>query len=492
MRLFALLFSLVLIGLPWAWLLGIYVADVARLLSALLILSAIALPRFRLARPSLKWIRPCLLSFAIVFPLAVFGFVIARMRLGRVGIDFTLFVQVIDSLARTGRPWTSLLGVEWQNFFSHHLDLMLWGPALFATLGLNALYAAALGHGLAIAFTLYFLWRFVSTRKDILMLFPLFCLLPTVRHSLLWSIHDDVLALPFLAASWWFWRKQRYRSLGVALALALTCKETMGLWVGCFALMAFAHDRRRTHLIFMILGFSLFFGYVFLQPVLLGKSFDHLGKIASIEQLTDPHIAWEKLWFFVNLLFPFVLLIGRERLSKLDLLLFLPAAPFLGLIAVSNFAEMWRPLNYYGLIPSLTCFLASIDIRQRSERTLDPFALALIVSLSFTTGTLRLGSQIVEAWKAAPLPVPALDQYPGHTRIAMSPSAHLILLGTGHAPVLEQPFIGRAVQWQAKGLVPDLVIFKAGEEKDLPPEFLTGKDCPSDSSNPVWTYLCPG
>ncbi|MES2746161.1 MAG: DUF2079 domain-containing protein [Bdellovibrionota bacterium] len=483
-------FSLILIGLPWAWLTGLYVADVSRAFASLLILSAIAIPKIRTLSISEQRLRQVLLGFVLIFPLAILSFLLARMKLGRIGIDFTLFSQAIDSLARTGTPWTSLLGLHWQNFFSHHLDLILWLPAILTYVGINAPLAAVFCHVLAIAFTIYFLWKITSADKNLYLLLPLFFILPTIRHTLLWSIHDDILAIPFLAASWWFWRQKRYAYLSITLLLTLACKETMGLWVGSFALMAYINDHKKSHLTFVVLGFGLFVGYVFLQPILLGKSFDHIGKVASLQQLTNPTLMLEKLWFFLNLLFPFLLLLTKTKLTKQDALLFLPALPFLGMIAVSNFAEMWKPLNYYGLIPSLTCFLACLDIKKRSNTAPNHFTLALIFSLAFCTGTLRIGPHILEALTTPPIPTPSLQGFADDTTIAISPSAHLKLLQSQTSPLPGKQFPGRAIQYQANDKLPDLVLYKAGEEIDFPADFLNGKKCAPDNADSIWTYLC--
>ncbi|RZA27086.1 MAG: hypothetical protein EOP10_01375 [Proteobacteria bacterium] len=483
-----ILFSLILLGLPWAWLAGVYVADASRLLAGALILTAIATPKIRTFSISDQRLRQVSLGFVLIFPLALLTFLLARMHLGRIGIDFTMFAQAIDSLARTGTPWTSLLGTQWQNFFGHHLDLILYLPAALTVLGVNAPLAAVLCHVLAISLLIYFLWKILSADKHLLLLLPLFFTLPTIRHALLWSIHDDIYALPFLAASWWLWRQKRYTSMSITLLLTLVCKETMGLWVGSFALMAFIHDRKKSHLAFVALGFSVFLGYVVLQPILLGKSFDHIGKVASLAQLTNPTLLLEKLWFFVNLLFPFLLLLTNTKLTKQDAILFLPALPFLGMIAVSNFTEMWKPLNYYGLIPSLTCFLACMHIKSRSNTKPNHFTLALIVSLSFGTGTLRIGPQIVEALKTSSTAAPSLKAFANNTSIAISPSAHLKLLQSQISPLPGAQFPGRAIQYQANHQLPDLVLFKTGEEEDFPAEFLKGKKCLLDND---WTYLCP-
>ncbi len=113
---------------------------------------------------------------------------------------------------------------------------------------------------------------------------------------------------------------------------------------------------------FLTLGFiSLleFIIYFFAQPLFFGKDFDHFSKISSYQSLLSPTIILEKLWFIIFLMLPFLPLISRFKVRSLIFLL--PFLPFVGIILVSGFDEMWKPLNYYGIIPTIGLVLLSIE-----------------------------------------------------------------------------------------------------------------------------------
>ena len=483
----------VCLALPWLWLSGLHVADAAWVLFGLS-LSILTWSRWR-RQPipaGNEDLSLALLIFSLVFPIAAGLFMMARIRLGSIGLDFTLFAQVVDSIGRTGTAWTSLLGLEWQNFLGHHLDLILWLPAGLRALSFSPLTSLVSFHVVALAFSTAFLLLLAKRHPARYFLLALFAILPFFRHALLWSIHDDVYALPLMAASWYFWKNRNDLALTVCLLLLCLCKETMGLWVFGFSVATWVWDRRPRQLFMAALGALLFIVYVFLQPLILGKSFDHISKISSLAQFMDIGTLKDKSLFFAALVCPFLILLWGTRLQRKDLVLLLPALPFLGMIGISNFSEMWRPLNYYGLIPSFTFLLFSIHVLEREDRELQAGKFLLIISLAFTSGTLKPGRSLYLAWQSQELAPPDLTRLPPLTRFALSPAAHTALLHSGLSPLPGQSFPGRALWFSVKGETPDLVLFKKGEEGDFPKAWLESfKPCPGVEGEGAWVYLCP-
>lgn len=491
MQRFAVMLLNASLCLPWLWLLGVHVADLSRILTVLCLVCLLAQRGRGLAcegSESRLW--KALSPYASFFPLACAIFLAARAVLGSISLDFSIFVQVIDSLARTGTASTSLLGADWQNFFGHHLDLQLWLPAAAVRLGMPPLNAALGLHFLAISLTIYFLGLSISKHPLRVFLLALFAMLPIFRHSFFWSIHDDIFALPFMAASWYFWRKGNYRTLALNLILLCLCKETMGLWVAGFSFAAYIWDKRISHLIFFLLGIFVFCFYVFAQPLLLGKSFDHISKISTLSQFFDGQILLEKLSFLLGLIIPFVLLVSSLRIQLKDLVLLLPALPFIGMIMVSNFSEMWKPLNYYGVIPSLTLLLFCIDMIKRKDLRISFGRLALIISLCFTSGTLKFGKTIVEAVRVGKIEVPDISFLDKGSRLAISPGAHVYLLQSGTSPLPGGVFPGREFVFRTHNINADAAIFLEHERGDFSPDFLANmKPCAGIAGERL-VYLC--
>src|SRR5205085_541291 len=77
----------------------------------------------------------------------------------------------------------------------------------------------------------------------------------------------------------------------------------------------------------------LFLGYFFLQPLILGKSFDHAKKLASLEQLLDREAIAGKLAYLASLLIP---TLGAGFLAARGRRLMVLALPGIAFTLVSN------------------------------------------------------------------------------------------------------------------------------------------------------------
>ena len=103
-----------------------------------------------------------------------------------------------------------------------------------------------------------------------------------------------------------------------------------------------------------IFGAILFWG---VRPYFFDVSFNAVSRISTLDQLLDPTTLQRKAlyvwWTVVPSLF-----LGLFSSKGRSLLLL--ASPFLALSVISNFEEMYKPMNYYSVVPGYLCSLAAI------------------------------------------------------------------------------------------------------------------------------------
>ncbi|MFP2933065.1 DUF2079 domain-containing protein [Pyxidicoccus sp. 3LG] len=501
-RLPPLAFLAAFLVVPLAWLAGVFVFDVARIAGGLVLLGLLASPRLRRTGP-LELSRPHRLAIAgvaVLYVLMMLAHQLAKVRLGRHGIDFAIFTQVVDSMARHGAPISSLVGPEWRNFLWHHFVPVLYLPAALTAAGLSAPTAAIVVHvaGVAVAFlSLHLILRQVGVPPTGAITLLLVALLsPTLRPELFWGIHDETYALPFVGLAFLFWLRGSFTASAVALCLSASTKESLFLFMVSFSGVAIlAHDSfhpaetapaaRRTFGVTALLGLLGFAGYFFLQPLLVGKQFDHLGKLATLDMLLAPSVLGRKLLFTALLLLPSL---GLGLYTRRGRAVLATALPLLGIIWAAGYPEMYRPLGYYGVLTGFIAFIAAAvslgDLAPRwRDLVLSAPVLLLLGWLSLSLGTHLPSRDVLRAWRDDSRDASHLAWIPEHARVVVDPAAALALLHTAHLQRLYQ--VGQQEQPPAF----DYLVLNPEGWEPLPPS-LEQRTEPCHPSG-GWHVRCP-
>lgn len=437
-------FEWIIILIPALWLTGLHINDIARGLSFLLLACFVWAGR-KLFAGRLEPSARLLMVFRIF--LAAYGcFLLTEPWLGVLtgshGLDFAIFTQSVDSIHRFGIPYTSLISMTRINFLSHHFAPFLYVPALLTWLGIPAYAALSIMHALCgiIAGVVFHAFAKELKLSGFLALTATVLLFanPSVRHGLFYGVHDEMFALPFLMLAYWAWAKGRLGWAVIALLGAASTKETLSAigvaMIGMFILDPKTTIKRHEYWFLLaaaLLMSSLFFGYSLLQPLLFGKPFDHISKIASLAQLSDPHMLFDKAVYLLFLLLP---LLFFPLLAWRQWYLFLPATPLIGIMLVSNFQDMWAPLNYYGVLPSFLIYAGAMVAVSRNpvwvERLQSRFLLAIMICLAFSFSTKKPMKTIIHAIRLPTFSSEPLAVIPSESRVIASPAAALFLFRT--------------------------------------------------------------
>lgn len=399
-------------SLPWIdifffsilvfWIFGIHVADMSRVFAGVAILGIFMGRNWTSQEFQLRGKKLGLLCIFVGFYLFLLPmYQISKVYAGTQGIDFAIFSQVIDSISRYGWPASSLISSDWVNFLGHHFVPFLYVPGFFSFLGLPAYISGVLIHSLGVAVmaaALYRLARALGFSKSMGVFFVALILAnPSIRHTVFWGIHDETFALPFIALAFLQWHLGKHWICALVLFGAALCKESMFLFNICFSLMVFLlgykslkskeewEKRFFPYALVALLSTLSFVAYFFMQPMLIGKSFDHFSKLGSLDYLFSFSVLKDKL-LWLSFLFVPVLFLPLFQLRSI--LYLLPAAPFVGIVFASGFEDMHKLLNYYAAVPSLIISIASIyAIKERSMYKLNfiPKGMALLgISLAFS------------------------------------------------------------------------------------------------------------
>ncbi|NMC63667.1 MAG: hypothetical protein GYA55_10945 [SAR324 cluster bacterium] len=101
--------------------------------------SLLLLPIFLIVRYRIT-LRLSYLLFVLIslYPIFIGLIQVAYLRDGRQGIDFGIFSQLIYQVAKNNSFTTSLIGTDWNNFFTHHLSPYLFIFGLISKIGVPA------------------------------------------------------------------------------------------------------------------------------------------------------------------------------------------------------------------------------------------------------------------------------------------------------------------------------------------------------------------
>ena len=449
------------------WVAGVHTNDLARFLVVALV-AALVMARIRGIGSDFEAFSPTKLCLVgMVVSLLFYGIFLLTEPLlsvyvGSHGIDFAIFSQVVDSISRRHAPLTSLISLEWRNFLTHHFVPFLYVPAVLVDLGFSAYASISIVHavcGIGSGVLFYVFARELNYSSKLSLCFTLLVFVnPTVRHGLFFGVHDEVFSLPFLMFALVAWQKRWASATALALLGAATTKESLAFVGIAMIAMIFIESFRGSRVALLgqsrikmsrrdlmvlsvttlLLGaFAL--SYFFLQPVLFGKAFDHLSKVASIHDLLQHQNVLAKLWFLVFLLIP---LLFVPIFTLRDWHLYLPAVPMLGMILISGFSEMWLPMNYYGIVPTFLLAAGSLVAASRSLRIQQliqsRWCLALALCLAFSWSGKKPVKTILRAINAPLLTEQQLERIPSSAKVIASPAAAIFLFRTEQVTRLAQ------------------------------------------------------
>lgn len=149
--------SVIIALLLAAWLVGVHVADVARLVFAGALL-ALLLARYRRGAivleetfSSPKVFNLLLKIFCVAYVVLIPVYLISKVYAGTHGIDFAIFSQVIENAWPKGKFESSLISSGVVNFMGHHFVPIFIIPGLFGYFGVPSYVSGPVFHAVAVA-----------------------------------------------------------------------------------------------------------------------------------------------------------------------------------------------------------------------------------------------------------------------------------------------------------------------------------------------------
>lgn len=481
--------DVIAVAVAWAliaaWLGGLWVTDVARVALGLGV-AALWLTRGRVSTEA-AWPREARLALAAAAlgAAGVIASLSARWVLGKTGLDFAIVSQLVDSVARRGALESSIPRSDWSPFLLHHFTPAFFAVGALCVVGLAAPWAVIGSGAAALGLSVFALWRLGrawGAERAAAWLCVAWVLHPAVRVGLGWSVHDETLAVPGLALGLLALERRRWALLVLCALWVGSCKESL-LAVAACLLLAGAwrawrdEPRARAAAAWLTVGAgALALGavtYVALQPLLFHKPFDHLDKL----RWTGPW--WEvvggKLVWLASVSAPVVVaLLARRRPWWPPLLV---VTPLVLVVLISGFDEMWKPFNYYALLPSFAAMVSAargfVQVPVKQPRVW--WALAVTACLSWGGA---LGTFIYPALRGPRPDAAALA--------ALAPGLHVFAVVGAFPHVLHTV---RPLPWDAsQPPPPDADALVLGEADPLPGWWTSwGHDCGSPQG---WRLRC--
>ncbi len=203
--------------------------------------------------------------------------------------------------------------------------------------------------------------------------FPLsYLLLPALEAAVMYDFHALSLAPTFLLFAFYFFEEDRPWLFGLFAALALACKEDMGLTLAALGLyLILARRRWGWGGVTVLVGLTWFAFAVFLiQPRfsptgsnIQADRYAWLGETPSAMigfLLRRPGVVWEHLWRQANLpAYLGGLLLPTAFLSVLHPLALLPALPSLAVNLLSDNPFTWRLEDFHYAAPIAPFFFVA-------------------------------------------------------------------------------------------------------------------------------------
>lgn len=382
------------------WLLGITTKDTARVMLALLAIHIVMGGNLS-ENAGIRWGRRALTVVAVIFPLTMIASQLSRVYLGEHGIDFAIFTQAIRSVRDSGVPTTTLVAPTPVNFMSHHffpfVYILGWGSRM--SLPPHAIGIVVQGISLGVA-----IWCFYRVavalgfkKGDAGWMAGLVCLNPCIRSGVSWGIHDEIFALGLIGIGFYAWVSDRCGVLALTLLSLGAFKETYliasTIAAGVFIAREFNGERRRGPLLLfsatmMVTGVGAVFYFIVrpLLPELFESSFNPTSRIATLSQWMSLEMIGGKVTYVCLILGP---LLSLPVLSSSGRWLLLCVVPFWGASLLSNFPEMYKGINYYGVVPTyVSSFAAMLTVSKWRKVNVvrAPVVMILLSALALCAG----------------------------------------------------------------------------------------------------------
>jgi uncharacterized membrane protein len=378
--------------LVFLWICGISTKDAARVILVISCLHVITGGATNETAGS-SVCRTALSAVAVVFaPLMILS-QISRVYLGQHGIDFAIFTQSIRSVRDVGIPITTLVSPAPVDFLSHHFFPFVYVLGWLSRVTLPPHLIGIVWQGGSLCVAIWCFYRFAIKvgfeKKDAGWFAGLLCLHPCIRSGVSWGIHDELFALGFIGIALLAWIEERWLVVVGALLCLGLFKETL-LIAACLTALVIAsgevRGQRPGKVMSMFLGAAAVTGsvavfYLVIRPLfpeLFEASFVPSSRLATIQEWIAADMVVGKIVYILCVLGPVLFL---PLLSPVGRCLLLCGIPFWGASLLSNFPEMYKGTNYYGVIPAyLGWYAALLTLRHMNVRAIPCRAVVVTVA----------------------------------------------------------------------------------------------------------------
>ncbi len=368
----AIFFEAIFFCLPILWWMGLNVMDLARLfliVIAYLYLKYPEVRKFAFVPSKLKLNLLCILiiSFLVLLPLELN----LRNFLGHTVNDTNIFNQAAVNFANHGRFWVTLNRAGQNDFLADHVSPILLIPAFFYKLGIPAYSISIVFQQICFLIGSYFAIKILKELKfDIfssLLILLLLLYQPTFRSQLTWSVQVEYMSFPFIAASYFFWLKDKNWLSVFTAVLSWSCKESLACWSVGFGLFALAYllvyrrnyfwQKSLPFLVLTISGSFYFYLVIYHHSLFFGRDYDYLSRLDFTWIWQNPLLVFKKLRYLCF----FIASVFFIPIQKPKYLIFLlPVLPNFGMSLVSGFDDMYEISKQYALFPAMILFLTTI------------------------------------------------------------------------------------------------------------------------------------
>lgn len=323
-----------------------------------------------LAPKTAQWLLGSLVVLHALYYFTLYMFNFYNFRAG--GTDLLTFSQSLWNLAQGDTPFLS--HQQTHLLRDHFSPIWYLLVHVFKLLPYNELIVAStVGAVSSVAIFIYLISRqFIKSEWLALALAVSYLLNPYVQYSQLAAGHADSYAALLIMASLFFIIKEKWYWLAITMALALICKEDVGLYfIGVGAYIYFYKKKRWHGAVTALIGLVYSVTVVkWVMPLfgpdtlnLLDRYFGELG--TSHEEilrnillkpwiLITPFLNWEKVFSL------FYILSQTGWVVVLSGWAVLPLAISLGFRSVTNYTAMYNYWDHYFLMAAPFYYFASI------------------------------------------------------------------------------------------------------------------------------------
>jgi len=227
--------------------------------------------------PRVTWARvdrlgpPLVLAGLVALYVLVFGHLTWRQHANwrSLGFDTGIYDQGMWLLSQGRDPFLTMRGMD---YWGHHVAVIgyLFAPVYWLGGGVQAV---SLIHTVWVAAGAVPLWLLardrwvrdagddgivVARRWEALAVPAAYLLHPAVHWVTWWLFHPDSLAITPLLFAWWLARRERWRWFAVACAVALLCKEDVGLAVLVLGVVLAVRGQRKAGVVTALAGAAWF------------------------------------------------------------------------------------------------------------------------------------------------------------------------------------------------------------------------------------------